>query len=68
MRFNNCTHRSYAGIDLHARTISVCVLDAAGQLRHEAFTAASPAAVLDALAPFRDGLTGRRQLEDRSEI
>jgi hypothetical protein len=30
MRFDNDQHRFYAGIDLHARFMHVCVLDAAG--------------------------------------
>jgi hypothetical protein len=30
MRFYNHPHGFYAGIDLHARTMHVCVLDAAG--------------------------------------
>ena len=30
MRFYNQPHRFYCGIDLHARTLYVCVLDQAG--------------------------------------
>lgn len=56
MRFYNATHRFYCGVDLHARTIAICVLDAHGQVVREANIAASLAAVLDTLAPFRDGL------------
>jgi len=56
MRFYNQTHRFYCGVDLHARTISLCVLDASGAVVREATIDAAPAAVLDALAPFRDGL------------
>jgi hypothetical protein len=56
MRFYNQQHRFYAGIDLHARTISVCVLDAAGAIVKEATIDASPAAVLDAITAYRDGL------------
>jgi transposase len=56
MRFYNQQHRFYCGIDLHARTLAVCVLDADGQVAHRATVAASPQAVRDALAPFRDGL------------
>ncbi len=56
MRFYNQTHRLYCGVDLHARTISLCVLDASGAVVREATIDAAPAAVLDALAPFRDGL------------
>jgi predicted NBD/HSP70 family sugar kinase len=56
MRFYTQQHRFYAGIDLHARTISVCVLDATGAVVKEATINASPAAVLDAVAAYRDGL------------
>jgi transposase len=56
MRFYQGQHRFYCGIDLHARTLSLCVLDHDGhKVLHQAIDA-SPAAVLDALAPFRDGL------------
>ena len=56
MRFYTQQHRFYAGIDLHARTISLCVLDANGQVVREATIDATPAAFLAALAPLRDGL------------
>jgi len=32
MRFYTKQHRHYCGIDLHARTLYVCVLDQAGQV------------------------------------
>src|SRR5262252_5660317 len=54
MRFYNQQHRFYCGIDLHARTLAVCVLDAAGALAFRGNVAASPKAVRDALAPFRE--------------
>ncbi len=56
MRFYNQQHRFYVGVDLHARTLAVHVLDADGRTALAKTIAASPAAVLDALAPFRDGL------------
>jgi transposase len=56
MRFYTQQHRFYCGIDLHARTISLCVLDAAGSVAHRSTIDATPAAVLGALTPFRDGL------------
>jgi transposase len=54
MRFYNQQHRFYCGIDLHARTLAVCVLDAAGAIAFRGNVAASPKAVLDALATFRE--------------
>jgi len=32
MRFYTRAHRYYCGIDLHARTMYLCVLDAAGEV------------------------------------
>jgi transposase len=46
----------YGGVDLHARSMYLCILDAAGQtLLHRDFPA-DPRAFRDAVAPFRDGL------------
>jgi transposase len=56
MRFYTQPHRFYAGIDLHARTMPVCILDAQGQVVFDRNLTASPEAFLDAVAPFRDGL------------
>src|SRR5215471_10704638 len=54
MRFYNQQHRFYCGIDLHARTLALCILDAAGAIAFRGNVAASPQAVRDALAPFRE--------------
>jgi transposase len=56
MRFYNQQHRFYCGIDLHARIISLCILDAGGNTVLERTIIAGPQAVLDAVKPFRDGL------------
>jgi len=56
MRFYNQQHRFYCGVDLHARTLSLCVLDAAGAILLQRTLAASPDAFLQAVEPFRDGL------------
>src|SRR5262245_39774987 len=56
MRFYNQQHRFYCGIDLHARTLAVCILDAEGATVFRGTVAASPKAVRDALAPFREDL------------
>ena len=56
MRFYTGQHRFYCGVDLHARTLAVCILDGAGNtVLHDAI-AATPAAFLKAVQPFRDGL------------
>jgi hypothetical protein len=56
MRFYNQPHRFYCGVDLHARTLSLCVLDAAGNTVLATTIPAGPDAFLRAVAPFRDGL------------
>ena len=56
MRFSNQQHRFYCGVDLHARTLAVCILDAEGTAVFHGTIAASPAAFLKAVQPFRDGL------------
>jgi transposase len=56
MRFYNQPHRFYCGIDLHARSMYLCVLDEAGTIVLHKNLATSPAAFLEAMAPFRDGL------------
>ena len=56
MRFYSTQHRFYAGIDLHARTMHVCVLGHDGTVVFDRNLPARPDALLRALAPFRDGL------------
>ena len=56
MRFYTQQHRFYCGVDLHARTMYLCILDAAGQVVYGKNLAAEPDAFLQAVAPFRDGL------------
>src|SRR4051794_8011069 len=56
MRFYDQAHRFYAGVDLHARTIALHVLDADGRTALAETVAAAPAAFLDAVKPYRDGL------------
>src|SRR5947209_1472122 len=56
MRFYNQSHRFYCGVDLHARTMYLCILDDAGQVVLDKNLPAEPDAFLQAVAPFRDGL------------
>ena len=56
MRFYTGQHRHYCGIDLHAHTMAVCVLDAAGEIVLERNLATTPEAFLEAIAPYREGL------------
>jgi transposase len=56
MRFYHQQHRFYCGVDLHARTLSLHILDATGKSVLAKTIPASPDAFLAAIAPFRDGL------------
>jgi hypothetical protein len=40
MRFYNAEHRFYCGVDLHARMLALCILDAKGQVVFEGRVAA----------------------------
>ena len=56
MRFYNRQHRHYCGIDLHVKTMYVCILDTAGQVLVHRNVASTPDAFLETIAPFRDDL------------
>jgi transposase len=56
MRFYNRQHRYYCGIDLHVKTMYVCILDAAGQVRVHRTLQSTPEAFLETVAPYRDDL------------
>jgi hypothetical protein len=56
MRCYTGRHRFYCGVDLHARSLYTHVLDDAGTTVFERDLPAQPAAFLDAVTPFRDGL------------
>src|SRR5262249_1100975 len=53
MRFYDRSHRFYAGVDLHARTMHLCVLDTDGNIVGDVNLPCRPDAFLAALAPFR---------------
>ncbi len=56
MRFYTGQHQFYCGIDLHARSLYVCILDHEGQVRLHQNIRAKPEAFLAVIAPFREGL------------
>src|SRR5262245_32291116 len=56
MRFYTREHRFYGGIDLHARSMHLCVLDHGGTAVFDRNLPSRPESLLRALAPFRDGL------------
>jgi len=56
MRFYNGQHRHWCGIDLHARTMYVCILDTRGEVLVHRNLRATPEAFLEVVAPYREGL------------
>ena len=52
MKFYTNSHPYYCGIDLHARSLYVCILDQAGEKVFHRQISASPNALLDVLAPY----------------
>src|SRR5438128_7782721 len=56
MRFYNGQHPFYGGIDLHARSMHLCILDQAGTVVFDHNLPCRPDVLLAALAPVRDGL------------
>ena len=56
MNFYTSQHRCYCGSDLHARSMYVCILDAAGTIVLHKDLRAAPDAFLRSIAPYRDNL------------
>jgi hypothetical protein len=56
MRFYTRTHKHYCGVDLHARSTYVCVLDAEGNVLVSKNIAATPEPFLELIAPYREDL------------
>src|SRR6266542_2628547 len=56
MRFYNCQHRHYCGIDLHVNTMYVCILDATGQVLVHRNVKSTPEAFLEIITPYRGDL------------
>ena len=56
MRFYTHQHPFYGGIDLHARSMYVCILRHDGELLLHRPMQAAPEPLLKAIAPYREGL------------
>ena len=56
MRFYTQTHTHYSGIDLHARSMYLCVLNQSGDVLLHRNIRACPEAFLKVIGPFRQGL------------
>lgn len=56
MRFYRGTHRYYCGIDLHARTMYLCLMDQQGTILIHEGIACEPEAFLRLIQPYREDL------------
>jgi transposase len=56
MRFYTKAHKFYCGIDLHARTMSLCILNQDGEIMLHRHMKAAPEPFLQAIAPDREDL------------
>lgn len=56
MRFYNKIHTHYCGIDLHAKTMYLCILGSSGEPLLERNIKSRPEAFLRAIEPYRDNL------------
>jgi transposase len=56
MRFYTNQHRHYCGIDLHTKTMYVCILDRDGHVLVHKNLPSNPEAFLEVIAPYRDDL------------
>ncbi len=56
MRFYTQQHQYYCGIDLHARSIYLCIMDQSGKILLHRNMRANPSSFLKAVAPYREDL------------
>jgi transposase len=56
MNYYTKEHRFYCGVDLHTRSMYLCVLDRSGQVLFHRNLPAQPQRFLDAIAPYRQDL------------
>jgi len=56
MRFSTKQHQFSCGIDVHARTMYVCILDHHGEILLHRTMPARPETLLKAMAPYRDDM------------
>jgi transposase len=56
MRFYTKQHKAYCGIDLHARSMYVCILSQDGEILLHRNMKTSPETFLKVIAPYRDDL------------
>jgi hypothetical protein len=52
----NTQHRYYCGVDLHARSMYVHIVDAQGKVRFDQDLDAGPSEFLEAIKPYRKSI------------
>lgn len=53
MRFYNSNHKYHCGVDLHAKSMYLCILNSAGDVVLHPNFATNPEEFIRAIAPFR---------------
>jgi len=56
MKFYTKQHKYYCGIDLHARSMYLCILDSTGHVKFHKNIKTSPDALMQAIKPYLDDL------------
>jgi transposase len=56
MIFYNNTHTHYCGVDLHANTLYLCIIDNLGEIKYHKDIKANPEEFLEAISGFEEGL------------
>ena len=56
MRFYKEQHRYYCGVDLHTRTMYLCIIDTAGNIVLSRNILSNPSSFLKAIGPYRENL------------
>lgn len=56
MRFYSHQHQFYCGIDLHARSMFLCIMDQSGEVLLHRNYRTNPDALLRAIAPYREDI------------
>jgi hypothetical protein len=56
IRFYTSQHRFYCGIDLHARTMHLCILAHDGKVMLDRNLPCDFPTLLETIAPYRDGI------------
>lgn len=56
MKFYTKQHKYYCGIDLHARSMYICILDSNSRVKFHKDVKTSPDALMDAIRPYLDNL------------